>query len=371
MKKAFTLVELLVVIAIIATLAGLLLPAVQRAREAANRASCTSNQSNVALALITFDGNKGRLPGLLERLSNGAYESWYIAILPNLEQQNLYSPIRDSELVGDAGHVDFTDQTNYPKLFHENNDPLSNTALPIFKCPSVGDKSSNKVNTVCNGGPMNLNSTRSVDSGITPTGWSSQAKFEPASPIKRNTLFANKIGYQGTTAAQVPLSNYSISISYVSEAGDGATNTLLVTENLNANTWFDRNEYNTAFCYAFKATATGGTVNTWNGLELTPTTNVRPYDTDRFWDGTTAQTEFYPAKINMYADVTGTSVTGTSATTYGRAYRQARPSSYHPGVILAARCDRGVTTINAEIDPKVFYYLTNPTDGQVINAGEL
>ena len=102
MDRGFTLVELLVVIAIIGILVALLLPAIQAAREAARRTSCSNNLKNLGLAVLTHHDAMKHFP-----VSNGAAYAgesppgvtqsaagWILNTLPQLEEQSLYDQFK-------------------------------------------------------------------------------------------------------------------------------------------------------------------------------------------------------------------------------------------------------------------------------------
>lgn len=123
-KQGFTLVELLVVIAIIAVLIGMLLPAIQHARESARRTACGNNLRNIGIALQNYHQTHRKFPyGSSKyrsaRNPGGTQIAWSALILQEIDQTNLYN------------------QLNFEKSFSDStNQEAASQVVPTFICPS-------------------------------------------------------------------------------------------------------------------------------------------------------------------------------------------------------------------------------------------
>ena len=92
-RRGITLVEMLVVVFIIGILAGLLLPAVQTAREASRRSICGNNVKQLCLAVASFEEARRQLPQACTHTYGTAGASWIVLVLPQLEEIDLYNQI--------------------------------------------------------------------------------------------------------------------------------------------------------------------------------------------------------------------------------------------------------------------------------------
>src|SRR5262245_47297387 len=114
-RRGFTLIELLVVMGMIATLMGLILPAIQKAREAAARTQCANHLKQIGLAFHHFENVNKRLPPT--RLADGA-ATWAVLVLPYLEQGNLYS------------------HWNLERSYYDQTPTARLSPVPVYFCPS-------------------------------------------------------------------------------------------------------------------------------------------------------------------------------------------------------------------------------------------
>jgi prepilin-type N-terminal cleavage/methylation domain-containing protein/prepilin-type processing-associated H-X9-DG protein len=242
-SPGFTLIELLVVIAIIAVLIGLLLPAIQKVREAANRASCTNNLKQIALGLHNYHSAYAKFPP--GSVGNGGTSAapvpawgWGTFVLPFLEQDNLYNQLNP------------TGQTML-SAFQKNLAALQ-TAPKVFICPSDTQ-----------GTLGNLNDNRKFTNVI-----SGQSIAIAKS---------NYVGNGGNTGSNNDGIFYVNSAVRIQDITDGTSNTLLVGERDSGNPNITNNNRYAGLWAGQAGAATGDNYIT-GGEALWSLTEYRMFD---------------------------------------------------------------------------------------------
>ncbi len=148
-RSAFTLIELLVVIAIIAILIGLLLPAVQKVREAASRMTCTNNLKQMGLGIHAYESAYGKTPSVGQCESNAGsvtytVHGWSVLILPYIEQGAVfalfdtnYNHYADTNYRNASLHPNASRGRAYDDSGHPNGMVAAKTKIKTYVCPST------------------------------------------------------------------------------------------------------------------------------------------------------------------------------------------------------------------------------------------
>jgi len=295
-RKGFTLVELLVVITIIAMLVSLLMPAVQMAREAGRRTQCLNNQKQFATALANYESARRQFPGWRQVVSRDETNSvdvvgtWVIPLLPYLEQRQVYD------------------------IWVDNGVPWANKPqirLPIAICPSNPPEDMDV-------GPAVMMYV--ANAGLPDAGLGQNQIEGPASAVfLDHTRSPRK----------------SISLDYLG-AHDGASNTLAISENIQATSWVPADS--------------SGRPRLPSEYDLCMLWTVRygPCASEREQN----EEEFRVTPINRCLR--------EYQNPFSPRYYLARPSSRHPGVVVVTYCDGHGTTQRDNIDWLVYKQLMTP-----------
>jgi len=322
-RRGFTLVELLVVIAIIGTLMGLLLPAVQSAREAGRRNTCANNLNQLGKAIVAYDGKAGSLPGWRNpNLSSGMagsvsgttgpFYSWPVMLLPSLERRDIFTSIESN---GNAGRLGFIE-------------PSVEGPISIFLCPSS---------------PTSIPGSPSL-AYVGNCG-------ERGRGARGNGVFFDRAGSNPTT----------VGLDFIGN-GDGTSNTLMFAERCGANVL-------TQAYWSAQQNSTPMSANTAD------TTNPLLHTVLTLVPGTSGNEKLgAPAFILSGTTSAFIKVINSNDSTYTLPNsvvvdpRTAFPSSNHPGGVSVVFCDGHNQFLKDSISPTVLTHLMTSKNDNVASG---
>jgi prepilin-type N-terminal cleavage/methylation domain-containing protein len=338
--SGFTLVELLVVIAIIGVLVGLLLPAVQSAREAARRSSCSNNLKQIGLAVQNFHDTKNRFPEGRVRSGwkntaaawNTENISWMARILPFMEESAIHSQI-DFELSPGWGG---------------NNAAVMTNTIKTYRCPSDGGKGRVKwrdpTGVMRTGAaPNNTRFGFGQTNYLASAGDSFQIGTSTASARTRGVVMSHDTGTAG------PPGKNPGSIG-MADCTDGTSKTIWASEVVIGHPYLAVNS----------SMNTSGEVNatpTNNGCPTSgaPGTATRNQIGASWFEGYFAQHIAFSSLMTPNSKLYDCSANSNDLAIASR--------SKHPGLVLCVAVDGSVHAVTDDVDWVLWRNLGNPADG--------